>query len=791
MGSLYQPGRGDFVLSSTILSPNFRFWFFALTLCFATQAAGQTCAQDTCAKLVVQIQVVNGVIRTAGWENSEIPDGQLLTAMNNSRIPADKHWQKLRQILVSDLDSALKRQPPYYWFALNPADQKNPDFQASLRKQSPCLFKSWKRDSWSLYFDCYMAALNHPDDPKLKHVPGWQRAVLNKFEAQLIGAGALTYHDSGDPAQGQMTFSIVALKPEQTWGSFVPDSPDVKLRSELMQHLNDFDKGIWRKNSIQDLIQEFYSRRGLGPSVTVKEAKLLSSNAMIAIRPSPKLNSVLFFPHATGDLDRRKALYNLLSSKSYRKVRDTQPTVETSLGYDSLSLPPDAQPVFNALSFAAEVQALSQLGFTASELEGSDQSGTAVKVEKNDAKSPAAAKPISSAVAPGSPAVPAKAAAPSAAAGIKPVPQSPAPGKSCDEPTAPDATAGAADDTSACPAVVPQGDKKRFIGGGFSYQPGQGVRPLVAFEYDRLFGPGNFTLEVGSANQLVSGTGAASFDYINFGRWNHRLTVDLKGGTDTVLNRLIGNRPLDERRTGGMAHAQLELLRDPLGASFSFYADGGGQTITLTDPKLTGAPATAVADILQSGDVGAVWTLSRPDVARPFQLRAEPAVHFGHASAGGFAKAGVTVNYHQETLRAFVFEVNAQYAEALHNTPVYELPSLGGVTSLRGFRADDLLARRIWTVQPEVWTAVPFTGAPGNSVMQFVSRSIRLAAFYDAGGAYQTLAGPTGVKSGPGAGIRFQVSQAIIRCDWAYGLGTVATGSGHGRFYFSVSVPIV
>jgi Omp85 superfamily domain len=780
---------------------NLRFTCFALTLCFTSRGAGQLCAPGKCARLVADIQVVNGVIRTVGWKNSKILDRELLTATKNSRIPAD---EELRKILVKDLDSALKLQPAFYWFALNSADQKDNAFQASLKTQFPCLFQSWKPGTWPLstrpvsgsepdsYTTCYTSAMmNVLKDPTHKHgFLALREALSDKFEDRLTGAGALqplTSSDGSDATKGHMTFFIAALKSEQTWGSFIPNSPDVMLRNDLIQYLNAFDDGIWRKDRIRDLIQGFYARRGLGPSITVQEAKQPSA-AMITIRPNPKVTSVLFIPHPTSDLDRRRALYNLLSSRAYDKVRDLQPDSDKDLGFDSLSLPPDAQPLFNSLAFGAEVQALSQLGFTASEVDGSDQTGSAIKVAKNDAKSPAAARPHTSAVAPGNAAVPAKAAAEPTGAGTKAIPQGPAPGKNCADPAA----AGAStDDASGCPATVPPGDKKRFIGGGFTYQPGQGVNPIAAFEYDRLFGPGNITLEAGSANQLVNGTAAASFDYINFKRWNHRLTLDLKGGTDTVLNRLIGTRLLNERRNGGKAHAQLELLRDMLGASFSLYGDGGGQTVTLTEPNLQGPAATALTDTLFSGDLGGIWTLSRPDRARPFQIRAEPVARFGHAGAGGFAKAGVAVNYHQETLRAFVFEVNAQFAQASRNTPVYELPSFGGVTSLRGFRADDLLARRLWTVQPEVWTPVPFTGAPDNALAQFISQNMRLAAFYDFGGAYQTVAGPTGVKSGPGAGIRFQYHGAIIRGDWAYGLGTVATGVGHGRFYFSVSLPIV
>jgi hemolysin activation/secretion protein len=213
--------------------------------------------------------------------------------------------------------------------------------------------------------------------------------------------------------------------------------------------------------------------------------------------------------------------------------------------------------------------------------------------------------------------------------------------------------------------------------------------------------------------------------------------------------------------------------------------------VSLTNPTVSGVGAAGFTDLLVAGDLGAVYTLSRLDAARPWQFRIEPVVRGGHGGTGAFTSATATVSYHQEALGSSVLEVKSQLQEASRFTPVYELPSFGGVASVRGFRADDLLARRLWTVQPEIWTAVPMTGAPGSDWMQFISRNVRLALFCDAGGAWQTLTGPPGMKAGPGVGLRFQLKGATFRTDWAYGLGTAATGSGHGRLYFSVSRPIL
>jgi hypothetical protein len=717
-------------------------------------------------------------VRTVDPARSTILNKQLIyaSATDAGRVPAEADLKKL---LVGDLDTAFKELPAVYWYALNAKDQKDNAIQKSVADghDTRCLLATYTHTDWSKFNTCYTTATGLLKKPPHGFLTA--REALYTLQTAMIDDGALQAPRSGGPATGKLTFFIVASKAK--WSSLLSETPPVALRPELVQYLDSFDNSIWRADYIRELIGDFYSRRGLAPSVVLEQAsKLGAGTPSITIGPELRITAINLIPPADDDYDRRLALYNLLSSGTYENVRNKKPAriAGPPVAFDSVSLPAP-QPVFNQFSFAASVQALSGLGFTTTEHTTPDGTGIVIQVEKTQPKSAANAKAATPpAVSTGKPAVPSlspvQAARPAIFSPVESRPRTPAETK-CDQ------DADTVD--SGCQPDAPPKDKKGFIGAGFSYLPGQGFRPIAALEYDRL-GPANITLEGGSANQLVNGTASASFDYINFRNWDHRVTLNLNGGTDTAYHRLIGIKQVDERRTGGKAHAQFELIRDPLGSTFSLYADAGAQAITITG-------AAALSDTLASGDFGAVYSLSRLDSARPVQLRLEPVVRAGRAAAGAFVKAGLTANYHQETLGAFVFEVRARFEQTSRLTPVYELPSFGGVSSLRGFRADDLLGRRLWTVQPEIWTAVPFTGAPDSAVAKFISRSVRLASFFDAGGAWQTLAGTPGFKAGPGAGLRVQYGQATFRADWAYGLGEVATGAGHGRFYFSVSTPII
>ena len=144
-------------------------------------------------------------------------------------------------------------------------------------------------------------------------------------------------------------------------------------------------------------------------------------------------------------------------------------------------------------------------------------------------------------------------------------------------------------------------------------------------------------------------------------------------------------------------------------------------------------------------------------------------------------------------------DVTGSMAATSRQTPIFLLPSLGGADTVRGFRQDAALGRKLWAVQTEFWAPVPTTVTPrdGDSVREFLRKNIRLAAFVDFGGIYDTslpvfggMAFPplsAGLRAGPGVGLRFLQGPIALKLDWAYGLGGGPNGGGHGQFYIGVS----
>lgn len=302
--------------------------------------------------------------------------------------------------------------------------------------------------------------------------------------------------------------------------------------------------------------------------------------------------------------------------------------------------------------------------------------------------------------------------------------------------------------------------KSRFLGFGAAYKPGQGVR---------FFGLGqqNFSNSGLSTRIGQGGPGTPlatvnfSTDYVAFSRLHRRLAFSIQGGTDTEASRFLSGAKTNEQRTGARARAELELFRDRRGHLLKFYAEAARMKVTLAQVSHT-----------NTLDLGVVHTYQSTNTPYPWTWRFEPVLRWGAATAtvARHQQASATAHYHRALPRNWAADINAQAAFATAGTPLFDQPSLGGAESLRGFRRDDAIALRLWTLQPEIW-------AP-------LYTNLKLALFHDIGNAGDLSATP---RRGPGLGVRYLAGPAVLRFDWAYGLGPAATGGSRGKFYFSVT----
>jgi len=346
-------------------------------------------------------------------------------------------------------------------------------------------------------------------------------------------------------------------------------------------------------------------------------------------------------------------------------------------------------------------------------------------------------------------------------------------------------------------------------GAGVEYRPGQGARPLVSVStgsMDSAFARTNIQATGGADNTQGVGSLDLHNDYIAFPRLHHQLSFDFGGKTDSTANRLLGSSsPLNMQRTGGHGALNYYAMRDWHGVSLQLFGSGARDNLVFG-----GSGASLPHITLWTADAGATIDLLREARLLPGRFELIPKGHFGwdlSSGKGPYRIWSLDVLGHQRVsdLKLISVDFAAHLRDASGGVPIYELPSLGGTDTLRGFREDDILARRFWSLQTELWLPVPGTlsalpaGSGLAAVKRFLQQSIRIALFVDAGGAYDTpqsipaayLAGAPailadGIRWGPGAGIRFIRGNFALKLDWAYGQGRGQSGSGHGREYLGV-----
>jgi surface antigen Omp85-like protein len=338
------------------------------------------------------------------------------------------------------------------------------------------------------------------------------------------------------------------------------------------------------------------------------------------------------------------------------------------------------------------------------------------------------------------------------------------------------------------PAPLSSKPKNNFVGGGVRYRPGQGVRffPVASREMIRIGSAiGSIQGQAGGDGEAF-GSGTTRWDYLLFHQLQHRLSLEITGGSQFTNQRLLIGELIDERRTGGSARTDYTVLGGNSNSQLAIHVEGRRYDVSLK-PK-SGTTKTNLM-IVETGTTANFVSLS---AINPFRMRVDASMRVGKSAGQTFKgfTASFSLNRHlfDSGVSTLAISAKAQTSDAA--TPLFELPSLGGTESLRGFRADDFVARRIWSVQPELWFQLFGSGR--------WARMLRPAAFIDVGGAYgithaaaaDTKSYKDGIRAGPGVGLRFIQGPMALKLDWSYGLGHAGSSRGHGRFYVGAGTDI-
>jgi hypothetical protein len=750
----------------------------------------------------------------------------------------EKTISRFRDLLFDDLDRKFRSFDKIYRYALNDTEKaKEPNDALTLELRSfPGRAGTGDWAEFSAKFDSWAASAGVDVRYSIKQV--FSNSELLQNLSSVGEQTALSYNASAKPpnvsfnaARGSLRFRvddpIRNLEDENEYLICFPNEPDAtkaaEKRKTILKLLKPLEGKLWRGSQIKSMIEEYYAERGLAGVIQISPAR---APRKIVIPEAARIARLLFHSDVP-DAEINKIAYLLLPDKPFRLFAKTRPLTELTfkdaegkkvasykgVDFKQLGTAPGTEPFLNQHTLQLQQLELSQLGFTAAPNqtpdEVRDQSSNdssyvdiyvfkAEEEEKGEKPDNVPEEAVPTANNEGVVKAQTGGAAGSAtdfvpSLTITPTEKSSATdGEATPAPTpAPDPSATASPKPSPTPrskqAWQPK-DRKNYVGFGLRYRPGQSVRIFGLAQRERLgllSSQDALSVQVGAQDEALGALNYSS-DFALFDALGHRrLSLQLTGKSDFEARRVFAGVETDERRTGGLLRAELEVFRDLADSTLRFYAEGQRATVQLLQ-----ADQTVSKQNLTTLDLGGLYLFEDRTAYRPKRVRLEPRLRLGLGLAQDepqFASFLLSGNYHQQLSRTLEADLTGRVELASRQTPLYELPSLGGVDVLRGFREDDAIGRRLWSLQSELWTALPGTAGAESGFRKFLRRQVRLAGFLDLGGAYETTASASGVRFGPGLGARIIYRPAIIKLDWAYGIGDAATtGRGRGRFYFSV-----
>jgi len=569
--------------------------------------------------------------------------------------------------------------------------------------------------------------------------------------------------------RGRATFTVAAPFQADAVQFVIPATTPAQQQRvlDLRRVLAPLNGALWDGVALKKRLQDYYSRLGLPTEIVV-----LPSH-QVEIKETARIARVILMDPDVAEADVDKVLWTVLTQHDFNTAMKHRPAVKDgarTLDYTAdLGYAAGDEPYALASRLQTAQLTLSQFGLSAllipSTRSTAQQTYQDLRIQKTAADPPAdSTKP--------------KPAAPTVDAHGQ-VAVNPAP-----SPT-PVANPAATPTPSPVPAKAEK-EKLWYVGGGGTYHPGQAFSVFGLVQRSRL----NFPL----ANSSISGqlgypygSVAAlnySADYIGFNQLHQRLSLRLTGSTDVQIHRFLLGQQLDEHRTGGFGQVMLEPFHDLGNSLLQITAEVRRATVSEQNNV-----ATQLKLNLSTVRVSGLYQFQTELSEHPHSFKLEPFVEVGlglSATEPTFTLGGISANYHQ-ALGSIAADFTGHLENSTAGTPVVELPSFGGADVMRGFRADDAIGFRYWSLQNELWFPLPRLAASvSNTQLKTLLSQLRFAPFLDVGGAYQTVSSVPGVRLGPGAGLRFDMDRVVLKLDWAYGIGDAATGGSRGKFYFTL-----
>ena len=297
------------------------------------------------------------------------------------------------------------------------------------------------------------------------------------------------------------------------------------------------------------------------------------------------------------------------------------------------------------------------------------------------------------------------------------------------------------------------------------------------------------SFSVSGGGGAAGGTGNLEYaaDFVGFGLAGRRkVSLNAWGGTQADSRRFFSGSNADERRWEAGAGATVEWFRDRRGQWLRTFLEARRTTVTLMRPVRPDEKTK-----LGTLDAGAFYLVSGGGLRFERQWTVSPRLHAGIPVFAGTARFGVcsvTSEISQSFPKRYQAQVYAGAWFASARTPLVELPSFGGAEVARGFRADEAIGHRMWSVRGEFWMPLPERFGRKGGVACYLREALKVAPLADAGGLYRAVSGRPGTRVGAGGGLRVRVQSGVyLKLDYAHGF-YAAPGRPRGRFYFGVAV---
>ena len=333
------------------------------------------------------------------------------------------------------------------------------------------------------------------------------------------------------------------------------------------------------------------------------------------------------------------------------------------------------------------------------------------------------------------------------------------------------------------------GRKTNYLGGTGSYGPRSKSSLGLLYEKDDLFGSLDRLSVAPSYNAAAGGTIAYTSPLLSRRVEPRNLfDLDLSLFSEYRHNRLLEGVLTDERQTGFAATIGVRPLGLKAPHGLRYYAGFRHARIALRD-----APPGEKDGRTDTIQIGASYewrhTFRKPSLSAKF----EPTFDFAARAGGGgrtFVRSGLDVTLHGRYASGLEAEVHFKGGSIDRDVPSFELWSLGGASTVRGFREDTLLGRHIAALQAEIWLPFVRPASPGTvtaggeepgdglariPIEPRAARLVKWALFVDGGSVTRTTTGTNEAIAGAGLGIRFIVPRhpLVIRLDYGWGLGSL------------------